>query len=866
MSVLPISKQDKVTRSQFKKEKIGEIKNAKPSEEQKALTVEITKNLDLKDFDLIKECFGHNFFLRNLSKSVQKETIKNMTLCSIDAGKVLFEQGTTGKFFYVVSQGSFILEIDGKEIKSIGRGDSFGDLALLHDDARSGTITAEKDSKIWCLSRNNFQKIVDYYNKNNIKDSETFINSIGMLSTATDDIKRLISAKVVKESFEKGDFIFKEGDRANCLYLVSEGSVDCVKDDKVLRTLKKGESMGLMGALSEGLRTLSCISGEESVLYSISFESLKNIIGDNFKEVLLRQYIMYYLMLNPLFSSMNKKVVDSIIDNLSIEWHAAGEAIVQVGESVGDRIIFVIEGAICSSKNSKETCSKGEILFFNELVANKGAKVECDHIAFPDCLVATITREQIDELGGKLGKASRRNSVDSRESSLENVRLFKMLSSNKFKELTKVVEKIVYHQGEKIINQGEAGNSMFFVGEGEVEVDIDGKYVRTLTNGSYFGERSLFMNEPRSATIRCKTDSVVYVLDKDILEKIFDLEQIEFFTERLHLQDISVTLERLNLKKRLGEGSYGKVFEAVNVDTKFVYALKMISVDQVNLENLHENIDLERKLLLQVDHPFIVKLVKTMKRDNYIYFLMEHIQGEDLFTAIRVIGLLDKGQTQFYGASLLLMAKYLREKNIIFRDFKPENVMVAANGFCKLIDFGTATQCADRTFTIIGTPHYMAPEMLLGKGYSFSSDMWSIGVCMYEFLCGNLPFAESVTEPTKVYSAVLNEELKYPKFVKDEKFRHLIRKMLTKNQVNRLIRYEDIIEHPWFDDFSIVKLEEFKSKPPYKPKLTDTPKKTLDTTVDKIAHSDIFKENLEGADAKKIERYRERFAKWYEAF
>ena len=119
---------------------------------------------------------------------------------------------------------------------------------------------------------------------------------------------------------------------------------------------------------------------------------------------------------------------------------------------------------------------------------------------------------------------------------------------------------------------------------------------------------------------------------------------------------------------------------------------------------------------------------------------MEYIKGKELFDVIRDIGLLNKAQTQFYGASLMLAVDYLHERKFIFRDIKPENVMVIKNGYIKLIDFGTAKEISDRTNTIIGTPHYMAPEIILGEGYSFQVDIWSIAICMFEFVCGGVPF------------------------------------------------------------------------------------------------------------------------------
>ena len=136
---------------------------------------------------------------------------------------------------------------------------------------------------------------------------------------------------------------------------------------------------------------------------------------------------------------------------------------------------------------------------------------------------------------------------------------------------------------------------------------------------------------------------------------------------------------------------------------------------------------------------------------------MDYIKGKELFDVIRDIGLLNKFQTQFYGASIMLAVNYLHERKFVYRDIKPENIMVLGNGFIKLIDFGTAKAINDRTKTIIGTPHYMAPEVILGEGYSFKVDFWSIGICMYEFMCGGLPFCENHEEPMDVYLSVINE-------------------------------------------------------------------------------------------------------------
>ena len=124
----------------------------------------------------------------------------------------------------------------------------------------------------------------------------------------------------------------------------------------------------------------------------------------------------------------------------------------------------------------------------------------------------------------------------------------------------------------------------------------------------------------------------------------------------------------------------------------------------------------------------------------------------------------------------------------------------------KIIDFGTAKEIEDRTTTIIGTPHYMAPEAILGEGYGFSVDFWSVAVCMYEFVCGAVPFGESHEDPMDIYTAIINDEIKFPQFVKDNVFKHAMKSMLKKHLVSRICSLEQIKTHPWFNGFDWVRI------------------------------------------------------------
>jgi cGMP-dependent protein kinase len=334
----------------------------------------------------------------------------------------------------------------------------------------------------------------------------------------------------------------------------------------------------------------------------------------------------------------------------------------------------------------------------------------------------------------------------------------------------------------------------------------------------YFGERALLMNEVRSATVTAKDDVELYSLDKESFNSNLSDMMLNYLHISLYLHDETVTLDDLIFIKELGKGNYGLVSLVMNKMTKFPYAIKAINKDRINSEKMQMNIQLEKNILLKIDHPFIVKLVKCLEDKKNIYFLMEYLKGKELFDVIRDIGLLDKEQTNFFVASMLIAINYLHSRKIIYRDIKPENIVVTRNGYIKLIDFGTAKEIEDRTKTIIGTPHYMAPEIIMGGGYSFPVDYWSISICMYEFICGGVPFGDKADDPMEIYFAIINNNLEFPKqIIKDKEFKNIMRKMLDKNPAYRLTNFYTIKTHPWFKDFKWDELINFNLKAPYLP-------------------------------------------------
>lgn len=237
-----------------------------------------------------------------------------------------------------------------------------------------------------------------------------------------------------------------------------------------------------------------------------------------------------------------------------------------------------------------------------------------------------------------------------------------------------------------------------------------------------------------------------------------------------------------------------------------------------------------------------------------MFFLLEYIRGQELFDVIREIGvclvfpsslkelkgLLNYQQAQYYVASLILVMEYLHTLGIIYRDIKPENIIIASNvsalflltasnssskGQLKLLDMGTAKMYRDkstlttRTFTILGTPHYMAPEIIGGKGYTLHVDLWSIGfpifcrnatpfckgIMLYEFMVGVVPFGEDVDDPYQIYELIIKKTVGYPSYFKDKKSQKFIDHLLNKIPDLRLgDSYTTLKANTWFEKFDWV--------------------------------------------------------------
>jgi protein kinase A len=281
-----------------------------------------------------------------------------------------------------------------------------------------------------------------------------------------------------------------------------------------------------------------------------------------------------------------------------------------------------------------------------------------------------------------------------------------------------------------------------------------------------------------------------------------------------------VNLADFEMTRTLGCGSFGRVkYAKYKLDGKF-YAVKFMKKHEIIKLKQVDHINNEKRLMAQIDYPFIVNMTGYTKDDSYVYIIMECITGGELFTHLRRARKFSDEQAKFYGAQVAAAFAHIHSKNIIHRDLKPENILLSPNGYSKLTDFGFAKvlEPGTRTYTLCGTPEYIAPEVLLNKGHGKPVDWWTLGILIYEMICGQPPFCDE--DPMGIYQKILAGKVYFPKYF-DKNAKALVKKLLTADLSKRYGNLKDgpmdILKHAWFSSLNFAELEEYKVPAPYKP-------------------------------------------------
>ncbi|KAH8740870.1 cyclic nucleotide dependent protein kinase [Cryptosporidium ryanae] len=841
----------------------------KEDEEEKINVTKHLKDRDKNEEDIktISKALGENLVAASLNDSEIKSLVESMHYYDYSSGEIVFEQGSSGFYFFVVSCGVFEVIVNNKRANLLTKGTAFGELALIHNTPRSATIKVLEKGGLWGLGRSTFRDTLRQISSRNYEENRQFIESLSIFSGLTKNQKNLLSEALVREVFSKDQVIIREKEIGNVLYMIKTGVVDVFVSGTYIRSLNEGDAFGERSLMFDEPRSATVIAAATTECLTLNGCILTQIIG-SLSQVLSKNLVSQSLQNSPIFKQFTKSQMQIILDKIIFKEYKKGTALTtHETKALNMRAFVILEGEVkvtlpsnwLNSRRSLQSSSISGVTSiggggvsgvvglsevrsfgsgaidksigavnnyslsdFISVTLGRGDYFGDDFVFHPkipfscriemkiDTKLGVITSSMLSECFGD-ENVDVGLEINRKIDSMKSCFVFQYISEQQLSLLVKSLRPIKFTSGEKIIIQGEKGTAFYIIQLGEVAVYRNNKFIKYLYKGDYFGERALLYDEARSATIEAATPEVhLWTVDKEAFLKIIEPPMRLYLDERIKLQETRVQINELRELQLIGKGTFGSVSLVENTKNGSKYALKKIPKDCILDHNMQMHVRLERSILALNDHPFIIKLIRTFKDSDNVYLLTELVPGGELYDALKRIGVLTRYQAQFYIGSIILALEYLHERSIVYRDLKPENILLDSQGYIKLIDFGCAKKLTGRSYTLVGTPHYMAPEVILGKGYNLSCDSWAIGVCLYEFLCGKLPFGADATDHLEIFRDILTSKLVFPKHLTDLDSINIIKRLLCRVPEVRMgcsaTGYKEIKDNGFFRDFSFDRL------------------------------------------------------------
>lgn len=694
-----------------------------------------------------------------------------------------------------------------------------------------------------------------------------FLCKVKLLKRLPKDELPALAKQATEVLFKPGESIITQGEEGSDFYMIKKGTADVEINGKTVASLKAGDYFGENALLRNEPRNATIKATKEVVTLKItrkSFMSLglqdklefpkRGAVGGGAQvqvrchggaqvqaEVkppssksdadvtLIKKALQENVNLNTI-ANLDDVRMKAMCDVMWKEDVAEGTALIKQNDLQADYFYIVQQGLEAAATAQLGTIELA-LLYF----APRAATIT----ATKNSVVFVTARHQFKEILLKANEAEMKQNLNY----VGRCEVFEAaLKDSEKKELAKAMMEMTFTKDETIFEQGEVGTQFFLLVEGSVTVIKDGKEVASLMataeRAPYFGEKALENKEPRAATVKVTSASAkTLFVDKESFEVVLGsltelvkrgkdgtavvakVRQTEMVIDSKRFGNIKFKdLKKLGL---LGCGGFGAVELVEETKSGDVYALKALSKGFVVKSGMQSSVMSEKNVQLMCDSPFIVKLYETYNGPEHLYLLLELALGGELYATYNKRNMWgNEPCAKFYVAGTVLAFEHLHSRKIVFRDLKPENLLLTDKGRVKLTDMGLAKVIHGKTYTTCGTPDYFAPELIASKGHGNAVDWRTLGVLTFELMSGHPPF-ESAT-PMQIYAKVQKgiNAVNFPKKCKGD-VEVMVKGLCHANPTERLPMkkggIQNVKSQKWFTGFDWAAMEGMTMKVPYAP-------------------------------------------------
>mmetsp|Transcript_29019 Transcript_29019/g.42369 ORF Transcript_29019/g.42369 Transcript_29019/m.42369 type:complete len:810 (-) Transcript_29019:266-2695(-) len=667
-----------------------------------------------------------------------------------------------------------------------------------------------------------------------------------------------------------GDDIIKQGDIGDYFYVIESGSVKFTVDGAEVGKAKSGDGFGELALLYNCPRAATCTAEEACDLWRVDQDTFRKILAS--QTISNNNEVKELLRKVSFLSDLDDRFINRLIDALTVVTFEKNELIVRKGDE--GNVFYIIKSGkvkvsdieIGDAKYVDQELGVGE--FFGERALITSEPRVANITAVESCTALALSKEIFTKVLGNLNEAILKTQ-DIRK--LKGIPIFanSKVLPNELSALANFLKEVEYEEGANIFTEGETVDpALYIIRSGKVTI-ASKSGVNVLTSGAFFGEDTLVTEEGATSvtannTATCTEKCVLGALSLASLEEVIgDTSRLGKLEQNTGKLDTSVKYEDLNRHKILGSGTFGQVWLCSSkTDKTKVYALKIQNKRELLGHHQVDGVLREKAVMASLDHVFVIKLVNTFQDEKSLYMLLKLVQGGELFSILHTSSRdgVKESSAKFYAACILKGLAYMHDRHILYRDLKPENVLIDSTGYCVIVDLGFAKVVMDKTYTLCGTPLYLAPEVILSRGHDKGADYWSLGVLIYEMIFGGTPFFDNHIDQITLFKRIVRGQFMFPPVNSSSESQDLIKRLMEKRPTERLGTFAkghlDISEHPWFAGIDFNKVQKKEMKAPWVPKI----KNALD-----VGHFDSW-DHLEDATKKKSQPLSPREQKKFEGF